>query len=132
MKAINLQAKMVMDTLTKNWNSVGNGRKIDNAKGTFKAVHVERVSHCNLGYIYSIAHYHEQEGDLMRDPEMEFVKGGDGDYYPISFWQDSPLKRDEVVAWSGGKMVGYNVEQQMELVIFANEWMRNIKRQQGL
>ena len=132
MKAINQRAKKVMDTLTE-YMGEGNGhKKIDNTKGTFMTVHVEYITRCSRGPIYSIAHYYEQNGDLMRDPDMEFIKGADGEYYPISFWQDAPLKRDEVVAWKGGTIVGYNERGQAELVTFANKWMKNIKEQQGL
>jgi len=131
MKAINQRAKKVMDKLTENWDSVGNGRKIDNTKGTFMAVHIELIGECELGKIFSITHYYEQEGDLMRDPDMEFIKGGDGQYYPISFWQDSPRIRDEPLTWKDGEMVSYNEKRQKALVTFANTWMRNIKEQQG-
>ena len=132
MKAINQQAKKVMDALTANWDSVGNGRKIDNTNGTFMPVHIERLNKCKLGQIFSIAHYFEQNGDLMRDPDMEFIKGGDGEYYPISFWQDSPLIRDEPATWKDGEIVAYSAKRQASLVTFANTWMRNIKEQQGL
>ena len=133
MKAINKKAKKVMDKLTEGVNNqISDHKKIDNTEGLFMPVHVERGNSCNLGVIYSVAHYFEQNGDLMRDPDMEFIKGGDGEYYPISFWQDAPLKRDEVVAWKGSTVVGYNEKGQAELVTFANTWMKNIKEQQGL
>ena len=132
MKAINLRAKMVMDTLTKNMEGTDGHRKIDNTGKTFMPVHVERMNKCELGQIYSIAHYFKQNGDMMRDPDMEFIKGADGEYYPISFWQDSPPVRDEVVVWRDGEIVCYKGKQQMNLVSFANTWMRNIKEQQGL
>jgi hypothetical protein len=133
MKAINQRAKKVMDLLTANWDSVGNGRKIDNTEGTFMPVHVELIRECNLGQIYSITHYYEQNGDLMRDPDMEFIKGGDGEYYPISFWQDSPLKRDEALEWGEDDEISkIKPKLQAELVTFANMWMKNIKEQQRL
>ena len=132
MKAISKNAKKVMDKLTENWDSVGNGRKIDNTNGTFMAVHVELVNECKLGQIYSVTHYYEQEGDLMRDPDMEFIKGEDGEYYPISFWQDAPLKRDEAVEWEDGEIKGIRPKLQAQLATFANLWMKNIKEQQGL
>jgi hypothetical protein len=131
MKAISQQAKKVMDLLTANWDRVGNGRKIDNTEG-FMPVHVELIRECNLGQIYSVAHYYKQNGDLMRDPDMEFIKGGDGEYYPISFWQDSTPKRDEAVEWEDGEITRINPELQAEMVTFANMWMKNIKVQQGL
>jgi hypothetical protein len=41
-----------------------------------------------LGPIFSLAHYYEQNGDLMRDPEMLFIQAEDGGYYPAEIWQD--------------------------------------------
>ena len=133
MKAINQQAKKVMDLLVEGMdNETNDHKKIDNTKGTFMVVHIEYVSSCNLGPIFSIAHYYTQNGDLMRDPDMEFIKGGDGEYYPVSFWQDAPPVRDEPLTWKNGEMVSYNEKRQAALVTFANIWMRNIKEQQGL
>ena len=133
MKAINKQAKKVMDLLIKGVDIDANdSKKIDNTKGAFMTVHIECVGKCNLGEIYSVAHYYEQNGDLMRDPDMEFIKGGDGEYYPISFWQDAPTIRDEPVKWKDGDIVSYNAQRQAALVTFSNMWMRNIKDQQGL
>ena len=132
MKAINQRAKKVMDKLTGYIDGANDHKTIDNTKGTFMPVHVEHISKCNLGQIFSIAHYYEQNGDLMRDPDMEFVKAGDGEYYPVSFWQDSPLKRDEAVEWKDGEITGIRPKLQAELATFANMWMKNIKEQQGL
>lgn len=133
MKSISKQAQKVMDTLTEQIDKIGASNKIDNTKGTFMPVYVEFISKCKLGQIYSVTHYYEQNGDLMRDPDMEFIKGGDGKYYPISFWQDSPLVRDEPLTWGrDGEMISYNEKRQAALVTFANTWMKNIKGQQGL
>ena len=133
MKAINQQAKKVIDVLTAGMdNDTNDWKKIDNTKGTFMTVVVECIGKCDLGPIYSIAHYYKQNGDLMRDPEMEFIKGGDGKYYPISFWQDAPLKRDEAVSWAEGEITGIKPKLQAALATFANTWMKNIKEQQGL
>ena len=133
MKAINQQAKKVMDKLTEGVNNqISDHKKIDNTKGAFMPVHVERNNLCNLGVIYSVAHYYEQNGDLMRDMDMEFVKGSDGEYYPISFWQDAPPIRNEVVVWKDGEIMGWMGKEQAELVTFANTWMKNIASQQGL
>ena len=133
MKAINQQAKKVMGLLIEGLdNDTNDHKKIDNTKGTFMTVHVECIGTCNLGPIYSVAHYYEQNGDLMRDPDMEFIKGGDGEYYPISFWQDSPVIRDEPLTWKDGEVIAFHPKRQAALATFANTWMRNIKEQQGL
>ena len=132
MKAINREAKEVMDVLTEGMEGIDGHRTIDNTKGTFMPVHVERTNECELGPLFSVTHYYEQNGDLMRDPDMEFIKGGDGEYYPISFWQDAPLKREETIIWKDGEIVCYYGKRQAELVTFANTWMKNIKEQQKL
>ena len=132
MKAISQRAKKVMDVLTSYIDGANDHKVIDHTNGAFMPVHVEHIRKCNLGQIYSITHYYEQNGDLMRDPDMEFIKGGDGEYYPISFWQDSPLKRDEVVVWKDGEITGWMGKEQAELATFANTWMKNIKEQQWL
>ena len=133
MKAINQRAKRVMDKLTTELHiDTNDHKKIDNAKGAFMPVHVEFINKCELGQIYSVTHYYEQNGDLMRDPDMEFIKGGDGEYYPVSFWQDAPLIRDEAVEWGNGELKGIRPKLQAALATFANSWMRNIKEQQGL
>ena len=130
MKSINQKARQVMDTLTGFIHGANDHKQIDNAKGTFMAVHVEYVTNCSLGQIFSIAHYYEQNGNMMRDPDIEFIKGGDGEYYPISFWQDAPLKRDDSVEWEDGEITRINPKMQAALVSFANIWMKNIKEQQ--
>ena len=133
MKAINQQARKVMDVLTAGVDfKTIDCKKIDNTGGTFMTVHVECIGRCNLGPIYSIAHYYKQNGDMMRDPDMEFIKGEDGEYYPISFWQDSPPIRDEPINWEVGEIVSYGEKRQAALATFANMWMKNIKEQQGL
>ena len=132
MKAINHRAKKVMDRLIYYIHGANDHKIIDNTEGTFMPVHVEHVTDCRLGQIFSIAHYYTEDGDPMRDPEMEFLKGGDEEFYPVSFWQDAPTIRDEPVKWLDGEIVSYNAIQQADLVAFANMWMRNIKEQQGL
>ena len=56
--------------------------KIDNARGIFMPVIVEQVGRNQI----SIAHYYEQNGDLMADPEIVFLKkeySYGTEYYPI-------------------------------------------------
>ena len=133
MKAINKKAKKVMDVLTESINEISDStKKIDNTKGAFLSVHVECFGKCNLGLLYSISHHYTQNGDLMCDPDMDFIKGGDGEYYPISFWQDAPIIRDEPVTWKDGEVIAFDPKRQAALATFANTWMRNIKEQQGL
>ena len=57
---------------------------------------VEKVGNLKgYGEIISIAHYGEQNGDLMADPEMTFTIVV-GEYYPISFRNDYLGRYQEV------------------------------------
>ena len=66
---ISTSAKKVMDRLTLGLEAPGAHKKIDNSPG-FMAVHIENVGSCELGPMFSIAHYYEQNSDLMKDPDM--------------------------------------------------------------
>ena len=90
MRKVNPAAKRVLDELTKGLESVGDHRKLDNAAGAFMAVAVEITDATSDGYLYvSVAHYGEQNGDLMRDPEMIFIKAPvSSDYFPSYYRND--------------------------------------------
>ena len=125
------QATAVMDTLTASM-SVRDHKKIDNAEGTFMALHVECIGECNLGHIFSLAHYYEQHGDLMRDPEMLFIQAEDGGYYPAEIWQDAVNSHGVGVLIEDGKAVSIDETEQADMTMFAEVWLKNIRVQQGL
>ena len=60
---INRQAKCVLDKLTEELNEPGDHREIDKAPG-FMSVHIEHIGDCNLGPMFSVAHYFLQNGDI--------------------------------------------------------------------
>lgn len=91
MRAINKKAQAVMDRIFSGLDSENSHTRIDNNapdSGIMPAV-VEWVGDCKLGDIFSVAHYYEQNGDLMADPEMTFLRGEDRRYYPLSYKLDS-------------------------------------------
>ena len=132
MKALSGKAREVMDLLVKGVHTGGH-RVIDNSEGAYMAVHVEKLYLTEQGALYSVAHYFEQNGDLMRDPDMEFMKIGN-EYYPVYFRQDGgiALEQEAVVYGPGGKIERYYPKVQADLAAFADRWMRNIKEQQEL
>lgn len=132
MKALSGKAREVMDLLTRGLE-VGGHRVIDNAQSAYMAVHVEKLYLTEEGALYSVAHYYKQNGDLMRDPDMEFMKIGD-DYYPVYFRQDGGIacEQEAVVYGPDGKIERHDPKVQADLAIFANQWMKNIKEQQNL
>ena len=121
----------VMDTLTAGM-TVGSYKKIDNTEGTFMALHVECIGECNLGHVFSLAHYYEQHGDLMRDPEMLFIQAEDGGYYPVEIWQDAVNSHSVGVLIEDGKAVSIDETEQADMTMFAEVWLKNIWEQQGL
>ena len=104
--------------------------KIDNANGVFMPVVVEQVGKNQI----SIAHYYEQNDDLMTDPEIVFLKKEYSygvEYYPI-YERMSGLGSDvELVIFANGKpkMIS-NLQKQT--ASFCTTWMRTIAMQQSI
>jgi len=130
MKAINKAATKVMDKLTAGLNEAGDHARFDNGGSGIMATVVEHIGTCSLGPVFSVAHYYTQNGDAMRDPEMEFIRGYDGRYFPRCFLMD-PAAEQRSVEIVDGK-VRFAPRLQKDQAVFAGTWMRNIKEQQGL
>ena len=97
------------------------------------AVHVEKIGQNASGTVFSVSHYYELNGDLMADPDMTFLKGADGNYYPLTFQQDNMGIYQGAAVWDDeGKLKGYRPKMQADMTSFANIWMKNIKNQQSL
>jgi hypothetical protein len=132
MKSINDKATAIMNQLTESLNEEDRSRKIDNTPG-YMATCVELIQQTNSGPLFSVAHYFEQNGDLMRDPDMVFIRCQDNKYYPVSFQQDSLGIYQEVVLFDIFTTPQVNDEEcQRQLAEFANGWMLNIQQQQNL
>jgi hypothetical protein len=82
----------------------------------------------------SVAHYHTQNGDAMRDPEMVFEVGAGGEFLPVSFQQVS-FQQDNLGIYheavfqdeSGKVMVRPRLVK--GLAGFMRQWDRNVKDQ---
>lgn len=97
---------------------------------TFMAVHVEKIGRNDRGELVSIAHYGEQNGDAMRDPDMVFEVWESG-ARPLSFRNDYLGVFRETCAYDEeGKLLGYYKRELADQVRFASQWFRNIKAQQ--
>lgn len=88
--------------------------------------------------LYSLCHYYEQNGDLMRDPEMCFLVVGNlasrrnGEpvaIYPQLYRQDSLGLEEESIRLENGQVTGYIKTWQQAHCVFANKWLANIKAQ---
>jgi hypothetical protein len=123
-----------MDILTRGLNSVGDHRKIDNngEDSGIMAVNVECLGGVKgMGLLYSVAHYYEQNGDLMRDPDMVFIRLPNNRYYPMEYRQDG-LGLHQVSVEFEDSMMQIRPKMQKDHAVFAGMWMQNIKGQQRL
>jgi hypothetical protein len=127
LKVLSRAAAAVLDELTSGLD-VGDSRKIDRGLG-FMPVHVECLQRTGLGLLFSIAHYYEQNGDLVPDPDVVFVRTANG-WSPVSF-RNSIAYRVALHFHEDGT-IEVDEKEQTDLVSFCNLWMRNIREQQGL
>ena len=139
MKSLNSKATMIIQKLYEAMSDPkymqdedGDYAKIANAPNLM-AVVIEKVGNLTgYGEIISVAHYGEQNGDLMADPEMTFTIV-DGKYYPISFKNDYVGLYQEVFDYNEhGEPEAIDTKLQSDLTDFANEWMNSIQEQQGI
>jgi hypothetical protein len=130
LRHVSRAARSVLETLVEGLDGLGASKKVDNAKGAFMAVCVERVEESGHGPIFSVAHYFEQNGDLVPDPDVTFLRDAAGDFYPLTY-QDALTYRRCVELDDDGS-VRVNRAQQADLAYFAANWTKNIRQQQGL
>lgn len=141
LKTINETATAILLHLVELAKAEDNAIKIDNNK-CFMALCVEIIVPDGIlsgnftGYkVASLAHYGEQNGDLMRDPEMCFLIK-DERCIPYYFRNDYVGKETELIAISDGftPIAFSTVEQRIYsgMVEFAELWLSNIKCQQEL
>jgi hypothetical protein len=83
--------------------------------------------------LISLCHYGEQNGDLMRDPEMVFelfTHGEASAAEPLSFQNDYMGLFQEVYRYDDdGKKTHVNTRLKQELTFFARTWFTNLKDQ---
>jgi len=100
----------------------------------FMPLSVEDIGSSAEGHrLISICHYGEQNGDLMRDPDMVFAIYGQGDSLmaePLSFRNDYMGINQEVYRYDDhGKRTHVDPGLKKELKSFARLWFRNLKAQ---
>jgi hypothetical protein len=113
MKAIN---KSAARTMRKMLSFLEDGYAKIQKSSCFMAVTIEQVGQNELGKLFSVAHYAEQNGDLMRDPELVFILGRDEEFYPITIQQDYIGKYEDVLEYDeSGKIKGWYPRLQADL-----------------
>ena len=137
MKPLSKKAEAIFNKLTEGLTKVGDHKKIDNANGSFMAVCVEIIDETKAGKIVSVAHYFEQNGDLMRDPDCTFLISdgtftGEAGVFPISFRQDNMGIDQEAATVQEDGHILMHPNMQRDISTFCCQWMKNIQEQQDL
>ena len=81
--------------------------------------------------VISVAHYGEQNGDLMRDPEMlfEISKNGEKTVLTPHYWRNDYVGIAQYSATIGDGRLTINQKLQREHAEFAEMWDRNLRDQ---
>lgn len=105
----------------------GTSKRIDNSKA-YMYLSVERLTDIR----YSMAHYFEQGGDLVADPDIELLRTKDGRWYPVALQQVGTYTRAiEDFDNDGDILRGYSMRYS-ELRSFLSMWLKNLTHQQGI
>lgn len=130
---INEKATEILNILIDELTLEHPSKKIDNRPGVFMAVCVEFLNSTSNGDLFSVTHYFEQNGDLMSDPDIVFLRGQNNRFSPVSFQQDSMgIYQESVTFACGGGIESFDFELQKSLASFTATWMENIADQQQL
>ena len=131
MKHLNDKATAIFRKLTEGLKKVGDHQQWNN-DSSFMAACVEIIGRTGLGPLVSIAHYYQQNGDMMRDPDVVFVVGADQEVYPISYRQDGMGIYQEAAIVEDGKWK-VRPKMQSDICDFCNDiWFPNLDQQQQL
>lgn len=126
MYVLSAAASKVLSALTAGLEP-GQSRKIDNAPGAFMPASIERLSQ----HRYSVTHYFESQGDLVPDPDCEFVRTATQQWLPAAI-QHSTGQYVRAVELADDEQTPARWRQAAlkDLVSFCNQWMCNISQQQ--
>ena len=124
-KALDATTEQIFRRLTDGLLKVGDSRQIDNST-SFMALHVEVTGRHGGWPIFSLAHYYEQNGDLVCDPDVTFLVADQ--VYPLTFEQGGVVYQVAVQFRDAG--VHLNEQLQSQITDFCNQWLRNVADQQ--
>lgn len=81
--------------------------------------------------VISVAHYGEQNGDLMRDPEMlfEISRRGEQTILTPHYWRNDYVGIEQYSATIGDGRLAINQKLQCEHAEFAEMWDKNLRDQ---
>lgn len=107
----------------------------------FMPLSIERIGsiYWQDGKLISLAHYYEQNGDLMADPEMCFIVVDQREkdktdmekvmIVPYLYKQDNMGIYEESLLFKNDVVAHCDANMQLQHVLFANQWLQNIIEQ---
>ena len=105
---------------------------IDNTDEAYMPVHIELIDRTENYHHFSLAHYGEQNGDRMRDPEMLFALHKESQQFIPYYYRNDYMGVEQYsIKWTAEGVL-LNRRLQAEHTTFANQWLRNIAAQQGI
>ena len=104
-------------------------RRIGESDGVFMPLVVERLGPVT----YALTHYYKQNGDMMRDPDVEFFRDSEGRWFPIRFRQDGgvPMAYKVIEIGPAGIEAVYR-QRYTSLREFVRVWLANLREQHGI
>ena len=127
MRKINQKAKKVLQQLIKIAGE-NEYKKIENEG--WQPLSIEKVYfYYDFETVYALSHTGVQNGDLMRDPEVLFIKMHDGEFYPAAFRNDYIGMNNEYIKKNEKGQTLLARKKQTDLAMFCGTWTNNIKDQ---
>ena len=131
MKQLNDESTNILNQLVR--MMIGWCAKIDNCEGKFMPVFISTTYEDDSTKIFTVGHYLSEEGDILANPEMQFLYDwNSGSYFSVYYRQDNIDIEQYSVKIEDGLILGINKSLQAEHVEFANQWLMKIKQQQNL
>ena len=90
------------------------------------SLHVEVIGRHGGWPIFSLAHYYEQNGDLVCDPDVTFLVADQ--VHLLTFEQGGVVR--QVAVQFKGQAIRLNEQLQGQITEFCNQWLRNLAAQQ--
>ena len=86
--------------------------------------------------IVSVSQQGEQNGDVMYDPEISFLRDHRGKktvYYPVSYRNDFlGINQHYLQTTDEGKLVFVDIKDQKDCAVFVGKWMKNLRSTHGI
>lgn len=95
--------------------------------GVYQPLVIEKISR----QLVSVAHYFEQNGDLVADPDVVFFMGY-GDWVPVEISQVLGYTRAVWLAEDGQTIEKFKSRTQADIASFCRTWAKNIREQKWL